>query len=691
MEGRTLDACDWKGTVGKAQLERKQYPDYGEIVIDVPYEGAYGMGERFNGLNQKGKTVENQIVEKFCYQDECTYLTIPFFVTDSGFGLYIETQEKTTFHFKEAITCQFPADAKIYTFAGEPKEIIKAFMELSGKVKLPPKFAFGIWASANHWNNEKAVEDLLKALEQYEFPASVVVLEAWSDEANFYIWNGAEYTPKAGGEAFTYDEFDFSKSNYWSNPKEMIENLHEKGIKLVLWQIPVYKEQEIDAVVNEQLVLDKKDALDRKLCVFREDGTPYKIPEGNWFEGSFIPDFTRKETKETWFKKRKYLLDMGVDGFKTDGGEFIYTEDVVFADGMNGRQAKNRYAQDYVSAYNQFIDEEDVSHEKVLFSRAGFTGAHTTPIHWGGDQQSTNAELNNVLQAGLSAAMSGIVFWGFDIAGFAGKLPTPDLYLRATQLAVFTPVMQWHSEPDGGQFKELMPGESRNNERSPWNMAQVVSGQESEKEEFLKEVRYWHYLRMNLLPYIYSTACDCAENTEVMMRPLVYDFPDDREAVCCEDEYCFGKSLLIAPLLEENSKTRMVYLPEGEWYGLFSGIHYQGKSHINSAEAELFPVYLRSGEGIAVAVANETATTNQTATTNKSAATDAAETAIKKLGKEFIGNNMNEPTDIHFILAGEKGKYRYRDNIREITVVWENEEVHISESAKLNITWEVVR
>ena len=79
------------------------------------------------------------------------------------------------------------------------------------------------------------------------------------------------------------------------------------------------------------------------------------------------------------------------------------------------------YAQTYTDAYTQFLKEEN-----VLFSRAGFAGAHRTPIHWGGDQQSENGELYSVLQAGLSAAMTGIPFWSFDIAGFCRASALPD-------------------------------------------------------------------------------------------------------------------------------------------------------------------------------------------------------------------------------------------------------------------------
>ena len=93
-----------------------------------------------------------------------------------------------------------------------------------------------------------------------------------------------------------------------------------------------------------------------------------------------IPDFTNPAAEETWFSKRNYLTEMGIDGFKTDGGEFIYREDVRFADGSSGRAGKNRYAQEYTAAYTKHLGSA-----QALFSRAGYAGQHTTPIHWAGD------------------------------------------------------------------------------------------------------------------------------------------------------------------------------------------------------------------------------------------------------------------------------------------------------------------
>lgn len=98
----------------------------------------------------------------------------------------------------------------------------------------------------------------------------------------------------------------------------------------MLWQVPVYKQQGDDEIRNHQNDLDREDAVKRSLCIHNSDGTPYKIRKGHWFPGSMIPDFTNPETCKTWFGKRQYLLDMGVDGFKTDGGEFVCTDAVSF-------------------------------------------------------------------------------------------------------------------------------------------------------------------------------------------------------------------------------------------------------------------------------------------------------------------------------------------------------------------------
>ena len=160
--------------------------------------------------------------------------------------------------------------------------------------------------------------------------------------------------------------------------------------------------------------------------------------------------------------------------------------------------------------------------------------------------------------------------------------------------------MQWHSEPDGGQFRDLMPGGEGNNERSPWNIALV-----NQQPKFIDEMRYWHILRENLLPYIYESAKTAVQESRPMMRPLIYDFQTDQNVIDLEDEYLFGDQLLIAPFMEENITTRKVYLPEGQWYDFFTNKCYEGKQWYISDEESRMPVYVKAGASIPMKQAGE--------------------------------------------------------------------------------------
>ena len=539
-----------------------------EVRIAHGYAGAFGLGERYDALNYLGKTAVNAVEEKFCRQGDKTYCPMPFFWTDSGLGVYAETARVTRFEFgRGSITLHLPEGCALHVFSGSPEEIVAAYMRLTGEPVLPPDWVFGPWISANHWDSREKLERAVAQAEEHGFPVSVAVVEAWSDEATFYR---------------------FRSDTLWPEPAEMIARLHEKGIRLILWQIPVYKQLEPHEKPNAQLERDWDEAVRRGLCVKNADGTPYRIPEGHWFAGSLVPDFTNPETVESWFSRREYLTELGVDGFKTDGGEFILSDGARFFDGTDGAEGRNLYPQMYTGAYTEHLKPG-----QALFSRAGYVGAHTTPILWAGDQVSTFDELRSQLNAGLSASASGVIFWGFDIGGFAGELPSPELYLCATQLACFAPIMQWHSEPDGGQFKLLQPGMDGNNERSPWNIERAFG-----MTGYTEQVRRWHLLRMELLPYIRAEAAKCVESCRPLMRPMAYAFPGDARCVGIDDEYMFGDALLVAPVLSEGVSEREVYLPGGEWHDFYTGERLPGGRAYTHNCADTIPVFVRSGYSV---------------------------------------------------------------------------------------------
>ena len=157
-------------------------------------------------------------------------------------------------------------------------------------------------------------------------------------------------------------------------------------------------------------------------------------------------------------------------------------------------------------------------------------------------------------------------------------------------MACFCPIMQWHSEPDGGQFRELMPGAEGNNERSPWNMEESYAA-----PGFMDEMRYWHKLHEQLRPYLWKTAQECVRDNKPFMRPLIYEWPNDVNAVNIQDEYLLGEDLLVAPLLKENATSREVYLPDGVWFDFFDGTEYSGNQTITAGKDGKLPVFTRNG------------------------------------------------------------------------------------------------
>lgn len=87
----------------------------------------------------------------------------------------------------------------------------------------------------------------------------------------------------------------------------------------------------------------------------------------------------------------------------------------------------------------------------------------------------------------------------------------------------------------------------------------------------------------------------CVRDSKPFMRPLVYEWPEDRQVLNIEDEYLLGEDLLVAPLLEENAQSRRVYLPAGEWFDFFDGTRYEGGQTVTAGGKGRLPVFTRNG------------------------------------------------------------------------------------------------
>ncbi len=556
-------------------------------------EGFYGFGERFNAVNQRGNSLDVLVYEQYKDQGLKTYLPVSFFFSSQGYGMYLRTNRIVRFDLASSSADQWQYQAETgadgaLTFEllveDQPLEILRQYTNLTGKPKLPPAWAFGPWMSSNEWNTQASVMEQVRLTLQNDIPATVLVIEAWSDETTFYIWNDAQYSPKPADQPLTYKDFTFPADGHWPDPKGMIDELHRLGIRLILWQIPVLKKLDQP---HHQHDADCEYALAHDYCVREADGSPYKV-RPFWFHDSFLWDPTKPESVEWWMNKRAYLLEeMGVDGFKTDGGEHLWGRATEFSNGMRGDEGINLYPNLYAGAYYRFATEKR-HNDALTFSRAGFTGAQAFPCHWAGDENSTWEAMRASLMAGLNSGLSGVPFWGWDIAGFSGEIPSAELYLRATGMAAFTPIMQYHSEFNNHQ--------QPNHDRTPWNIAERCNA-----PEVIEIYRKFSQLRMRLIPYIESEAQHCSETGEPMMRPLFLDWSDDPQAWQVTDQYLFGRDILIAPVLEQGASRRKIYLPAGEWADFWTGESVIGGQWIErDAPLDLIPAYQRADSSSAL-------------------------------------------------------------------------------------------
>lgn len=288
----------------------------------------------------------------------------------------------------------------------------------------------------------------------------------------------------------------------------MIADLHNHGLHVLLWQIPALKANED----HNQMAWDREYMLEKGYCVKHADGSPYHI-RPFWIRDGLLMDFPHPQGVDWWMEKRRYLLSgLGIDGFKTDGGEHIWGRDMLFADGRESEEIWNEYPNLYAGAYFRYAREHKPN--AITFSRAGFTGAQAFLCHWAGDENSTWEAFQHSILAGLNAGISGIAFWGWDFAGFSGEIPTAELYLRAAAMATFCPIMRYHSEYNHHR--------QPSNDRTPWNIAE-----HTQNPEVITIFCYFAKLRMNWLPYILQTARDSASTGLPMMRALALVYPGD--------------------------------------------------------------------------------------------------------------------------------------------------------------------
>lgn len=542
-------------------------------------ERFYGLGERFNQLNQRGQTLDIRVYEQYKNHGRRTYLPIPFLLSSQGYGVWVRSSRWMQFDLADSHADRWTLEAELdetgrlslQWFADQSAvELVASFAQASGGVVLPPAWSFGLWMSGNEWNSQaKIVQEVERSLAEGIQPA-VVVIEAWSDETTFYIWNDAQYAPQAGDHHFHLDEFTFPAEGLWPDPKGLIDWLHDQGIRVLLWQVPILKALEND---HPQHTADHAHFVEQGLGVRNADGTLHTI-RPFWFRGGYLWDVTNPAARHWWLEKRAYLLnELGIDGFKTDGGEHLWGTDVLFDDGRTGQDVWNEYPQLYTQAYYEFANQ---SRPAVTFSRSGYTGSQRAPLHWAGDENSTWEAFRHSVLAGLSAAASGISFWGWDFGGFSGDIPSAELYLRALAMAVFCPVLQYHSEYNAHR--------TPSHDRTPWNIEERTGD-----TRVLPIFKAMMTIREQLRPYLWQEAQHSAQSGEPMMRALQWS-----HAEASPYQYWLGRDLLVSPVVEEGVTQAQVWLPPGTWRDFWTDeVRTGGETMTIATPVERIPVWRR--------------------------------------------------------------------------------------------------
>jgi alpha-glucosidase len=208
-----------------------------------------------------------------------------------------------------------------------------------------------------------------------------------------------------------------------------------------------------------------------------------------------------------------------------------------------------------------------------VFSRSGFAGLHRYGANWGGDAETSFASLRANVEMSISMGLSGQPFFGHDIGGFLGS-PSAELFMRWMSFSAYTPLFRNHAM-------------NTSERREPWAFG----------EPYLSMARTIINERYRLIPYFYSLFHHDASSGQPVLSPLPFHFPADSTATAVSDQFMVGKSLLVAPILEEGSTHRWVYLPQGaSWIHERTGTWVAGGNWVPvQAAVDQIPVFVRDG------------------------------------------------------------------------------------------------
>ena len=528
-------------------------------VIDAN-EKFYGLGDKTGFLNKRDYEYENwnsDLPQAHTDGFRALYKSIPFFLTlkDTGvYGIFFDNTYKSYMNFGKE--CEeyfyFGADAgnlDYYFIAGNcMADVVSGYTYLTGTTPLPQLWTLGYHQSRWGYDSADCMRDIAKKYRELELPCESIHFDIdYMDGYRVFTWNEEDY----------------------GVPGEVIQELSEQGFKTVCIIDPGVKQDEDYYVYQEGIAND----------YFA------KTPEGEvyinavWPGDSAYPDFGNPKVRAWWAGLHKHLLDWGVRGVWTDMNEPAsfhgeLPQDVVFTDEdklSNHAAMHNVYGHNMAKATYTGLKELD-GRRPFVIARACYAGSQKYTTVWTGDNQSLWAHLQMAIPQMCNMGLSGLSFIGTDVGGF-GSDCTPELLTRWVQVGAFSPLFRNHS-CNGCIYQE------------PWQFGKEVV------DIYRKFIR----LRYQLLPYLYDVFFEGERTGLPIIRPLVLHYEHDKETWNLNDEFLFGEHILVAPVVTQGATRRMVYLPEGKWYGFEDGKEYEGgKYYLVEAPLNTCPMFVKAG------------------------------------------------------------------------------------------------
>ena len=538
---------DWRGLAYDNGGEEDTYMrerlslSVGELI--------YGMGERFTPFIKNGQTIDIWN-EDGGTSTEQSYKNIPFYISNKGYGVFVNHPEKVSFEVGsenvKKVQFSVPGEGLDYFLINGPsmKEALMRYTDLTGKPSLPPAWTFGLWLSTSFTTNydEETVNRFVDGMLERGIPLKVFHFDCfWMKE---FHWSD-----------FTWD------SRVFPDPAGMLRRLKQKGLKICVW---------INSYIGQESSLFAE-GVENGYFVKRKNGDVWQWDM--WQPGMALVDFTNPKARDWFASKLEVLLDMGVDCFKTDFGERIPT-DVVYYDGSDPMKMHNYYTYLYNKTVFDLLERKRGKGEAVLFARSATVGGQKFPVHWGGDCWSDYESMAESLRGGLSLTMSGFGYWSHDIGGFENT-STPDVYKRWCAFGL----LSTHSKLHGSSSY-----------RVPW----------AYDEEAVDVVRFFTRLKASLMPYLFRNAIETSKIGIPSMRSMVMEFTEDPVCAYLDRQYMLGDSLLVAPIFNEEGIAEY-YLPEGKWTNYFTGEVKIGNRYIKEKHGYLsIPLLVREGSLVAI-------------------------------------------------------------------------------------------